>query len=335
MSRLAIACALLASSVSLCSRADDTTGTLLSAQHATRALLLSGFTRARARVRLVAEAAGRVDAVALNIGDRVPEDGHFASIDDTFINLELKELDVEQERLRTQIEYDRRDVTRYTQLASKKNASASKLDALEQALRDNRHQQRLLDVKRQTLDERRLRTEVRAPSGWRIIERRIEPYQWVSVGEEVGAAADFSTLIVPFALTPQQHQALVASADDLHLALPDLQRSVTAEIYRVNPGFDPSTRKIAVDLAIKDDLKPNRGGLRVELELKLPERDGTVLLPPEAVELSYEEHWVTREDGQRLPVVVLGETLDQGRLLLRVTSPEISPGERFRKAVGD
>jgi RND family efflux transporter MFP subunit len=303
---------------------------IVTAEPAVRAVSLSGFTRARAALRLVAETPGRVEEVRYDIGDRIGEDGVFARLDDTFIRLELEEVKVQQQRLHTLIDFDAREVKRYRELARQNNASASQLDTLEQTLRNNTHELRVLEVKQRVLEERMTRTRVSAPTGWRVTGRSVEPGQWVKDGEVVGEAADFSKLLVPFALTPEQHAALAAGEDNLRLRLPDLGRSVTATLYRTNPGFDPATRKIAVDLALEGDIEPRRGGLRVELTLALPERTGAVMLPKAAVEQSYDEHWVTRADGQRVRVLVLGRTHGEGGERLRVASPDIAAGERFR-----
>ncbi len=303
---------------------------LVTAEPAVREIALTGFTRARAELPLVAETPGRVEEVTQDIGGTIGEDGTFARLDDTFIALELEEVKVQQERLHAQIDYDRREVTRYTKLARKNNASASQLDTLEQTLRDNRHELRVLEVKERILEERLVRTRIRAPAGWRVTGRDLEPGQWVKDGESVGQAADFSALIVPFALTPEQHAALTASSGGISLRLPDLQLDVAATIYRTNPGFDPATRKIAVDLQIQDQVEPRRGGLRAQLRLRLPERTGAVMLPHAAVQRSYEELWVTREDGERLRVMLLGSSTGADGERLRVASPDIKPGQRFQ-----
>jgi len=307
----------------------DASPTLVTAEPAVREVILTGFTRARARLPLVAETSGRVDAVARDIGEAIGEDGIFARLDDTFIGLELEEVTVEQERIRTQIAFDQREVKRYTELARRNNASASQLDSLEQTLRDNKKALRVLEVKQKVLQERLVRTRIRAPIDWLVTGRNIEVGQWVREGEKVGDVADFSVLLVPFALTPEQYAALTASDDDIRLRLPDLGQKVAASIYRTNPGFDPDTRKIAVDLEIRSQVSPHRGGLRAQLRLRLPERTGAVLLPAEAVDRSYEEHWVTREDGERVRVMLLGRAAGPDGERLRVASPDIEPGQRF------
>lgn len=300
---------------------------LVTAEPAVREIGLTGFTRARAELPLVAETPGRIEEVFHQVGEAIGPDGVFARIDDTFLRLEQREVEIEQDRLREQIAYDEREVRRYRELARQNNASQSQVDALEQALRNNRHALRALEVKRETLAERIERTRVRAPPGWLVTARRVEPGQWVKDGDSVGSAADFTTLLVPFALTPEQHAALPAGGQ-IELTLPDLGRAVAAEVYRVNPGFDPDTRKIAVELALTGEVGLRRGGLRTLLPLPLPERSGAVVLPAAALEESYEEHWLTREDGRRVQVTFLGTSADGKRV--RVTSPAVRPGDRFR-----
>lgn len=328
---LALLAAVLAPPLTM---ADPSPG-LVTAEPAVREVTLTGFTRARAQLPLVAETAGRVEEAFFDIGDAIGEEGVFVRLDATFITLELDEVKVQRERIQAQIDYDQREVKRYTKLARQNNASASQLDTLEQTLRNNRHELRALEVQQRVLEERLTRTRTRAPAGWQVTARKVEPGQWVKAGEVVGEVADFSTLLVPFALTPEQHAALLARNGELQVRLPDLQQEVAAGIYRTNPGFDPTTRKIALDLEIRDQIEPRRGGLRAQLRLDLPERTGAVTLPAAAVEHSYEEFWVTREDGERLRVMFLGRGSGEDSTRMRVASPEIEPGEHFRLAGED
>jgi RND family efflux transporter MFP subunit len=307
-------------------------GGIVAALPAVHDVELTGFTRARAGLPLVAESEGRVQAVAADIGEAIGAGGTFARIDGVFIRLELDEVQVRQDQLRSQIAFDEREVKRYRRLAEQNNAAASQLDNLEQTLRNNRHALSQLEVQQRVLEERLRRTRIAAPPGWRVTARAIEPGQWVAAGERIGEVADFGTLVVPFALTPEQHAVLGALAADgaLRLRLLDLDTEVPASVYRDNPGFDPQTRKLSVDLRLDAPVAPARGGLRALLALPMPDRSGAVLLPEAALRRSYEEYWVEPVKGDPVRVLLLGREEQADGTWLRVSSPQLAPGDRVR-----
>jgi RND family efflux transporter MFP subunit len=315
--------------------ADMSAPALVTALPAMREIALVGYTRALAEVPLVAETDGRVQALFADVGDRIDESGRFAQLDTTFLQLDLEEIGVQEERLRSQVEFDQREAARFRELVRQNSASASQLDALEQSLRDNNHALRALDVKRRMLQERLARAGIKAPVGWSVTARRVELGQWIRGGETVGRAADFSTLLVPFAVTPEQFAALEQARHGLTLEVLDqplsatADRSVAARIHRVNPGFDPETRKIAVELALTEAVEPARGGLRVRMRVRMPEATGAVSLPSTAVGSSYEESWVIRDDGERVSALPLGPDA-RDPSLVRVTAPGLKPGDRVR-----
>lgn len=296
----------------------------VTAEAAARPVVLTGFTRARAAMDLVAEEAGRVTRVSADVGDAIGADGEFARVDATFIELDLEDNRARRARLASRIAYDAKEAARYRDLVRRETAAQATLDGLEQTLDSDRHELAALEVARRVLEERLARTRVPAPKGWLVMARDVEPGQWVAAGQVLGRAGDFSTLLAPFALTPEQYEILRSMGPSIPVMLMDRGRAARAAVYRVEPGFDPETRKIKVELALPGggDL---RGGLRVRLELPMPAQPGTVLLPAGAVVERYEENWVTREGGERVRVVVLGE--DGG--LLRVSGQGLRPGDAF------
>ena len=308
----------------------------VTAEPALRPVTLTGFTRARASLPLISEVSGRVQDVTCDIGDTIDPAGVFARIDDTFLRLELEQVKLKQDRLRAQIAFDEREVQRYDRLARESNAAAAQLDALKQTLGDNRNALLELAVEERIIRERLTRTTVPAPSGWRLTERNVEPGQWINAGEPLGKAANFKTLIVPYALTPEQHDVLLTSLRQrpgIRLWLSDLEQWVDASLRWTNPAFDPATRKVAIELEIASPLEPARGGLRAQLTLEVPELSGAVLLPESAVRRSYEEHWVYPVNGAPIQVLVLGRVAHDDGDRLRVVGPNIAPGDRFLAAV--
>lgn len=300
---------------------------IVSALPAGRDVTLTAFTRARASMDLTAENPGRVLAVAGEVGQAIGRDGVFARLDPTLTVLELEKNRVEQARLASAAAYLDKEAGRYRTLVAGNVADQASLDKLEQDLDAARRQLAALKVEEKRLAEVIARHVVRAPAGWRIVRRDVEPGQWVAAGQVLGRAGDFARLLAPLALAPEELAALRRVGKDLRVSLPDLGLDVPAEVYRVSPAFDPDTRKTALDLALRGDLPELRGGLRVLLRLTVPDAAGAVLLPEAALRRRYDEYFLLREGGERVPVVLLERTAD-GRV--RVANHTLKPGDRFQ-----
>jgi RND family efflux transporter MFP subunit len=307
-------------------QAPPPSGRVVTAQPSIRLLTFSGFTRARAKLRLVSEVAGRCQKVFYDVGDTIGKKGVFAVLDDTFIRLDLETNQVEQKRLASRVAYLTKDTERYRKLVKRGSEAPSRLDRQEDQLAQAALQLAALKTQAKILRERLVRYVIKAPPGWRVIERQVEPGQWVGVGGQVALLGDFRTLLVPLALSPDEYSQLRGLKGGIKVFLPHLDLSVPAKLERLSPAFDPATRKIAVELELGPGLSEKRGGLRVELELKAPDPSGAVLLPAGAVTERYQEHWVTRQDGRQVRVVFLGPGPGG---TVRVSSPQVKPGQRF------
>jgi membrane fusion protein (multidrug efflux system) len=299
------------------------------ARPAVREVTLFGFTRARARMALVAETEGRVLRVAADIGEPIPEDGVLACLDRTFLELDLAANGVEQKRLESDLAYFRKEVERYRDLVRRNTAAQSELDRLQRELSGSRQSLAGARVAEQRLQERLARTCIPAPPGWRVTARDVEPGQWVAVGQRVAEVGDFRTLLIPYALSPRELASLRAGADALSVYLTELDRQVPARIERLSPAFDPETRKVQVDLAVDRGLPEHRGGLRAALTVTLAEDGGAVMVPAAALTERYEQYFLTREGGEEVAVVRLGDGSGPFPDTVRVVSPEVAPGQRF------
>lgn len=290
----------------------------------------SGFTRARTRLVMSAEAAGRVASVNGDVGDLIGEERPFACLDQTFIDLELKANRAEQDAMQVDRVFYDKEVTRIRRLVSQNSSSQSQLDAAQRNLDKTRVQLESLQIAAQTLGERKQRQCIRPPAGWRVVRRHVEPGQWVNSGEPVVEVGDYRSLRVPFALDLAGYEALLRQQDHLKVRLPQQEREVAARLLRVSPAFDETSRKIGVELEVADGVEKPRGGLRVELALEVPLRTGAVLVPEAALAQRYEQYWLTRPDGTEVKVVYLGRTDGEQSDWVQVVSPDVHAGDRFR-----
>ncbi|MBU4573783.1 MAG: hypothetical protein KUA39_15330, partial [Desulfarculus sp.] len=135
---------------------------------ATRPLVFSGFTRARAKLRLVSEVAGRCQKVNYDVGGTIGPAGVFAVLDDTFTRLDLKSNQVEQKRLVSRVAYLDKDAQRYRNLVKRGSEAPSKLDRLDEELTQASLQLEALKTQAAILSERLSRHVIKAPPGWRV-----------------------------------------------------------------------------------------------------------------------------------------------------------------------
>ncbi|MDH3760316.1 MAG: efflux RND transporter periplasmic adaptor subunit [Gammaproteobacteria bacterium] len=303
---------------------------LATAEAATQLQKFTGYTRARTVLILSAEESGRVQQLFADVGDAIPAGGRFACLDDSFLKLEQRANETEQARARVDIEYFRKQVRRYSSLVAGNSSAQIQLDEFERNLQSAIQQLEGLKIQSSVLAERGQRHCIPAPTGWLVMDRQVETGQWVTRGQQVARVGDFSRLLIPFALSSAEYQAL-QRVEALRVRLADSRIELPARIARVSPAFDEVSRKIPVELEIGDGLQAQRGGLRVQLSLRLPLASGAVVLPRAALSERYEQYWLKREDGSEVKVIYLGR--DEAERV-RVISPEVLPGQRFQLPEG-
>ncbi len=330
--RLFLLCCLAWLSLSSISYAADSTA-LFTAAPAMQNIQLTGFTRAKTELNLVSELSGRCLTVKADVGDTISAQGVFACLDPTFIRLDIEANQVEQNRLQTDITFYQKEVGRLQKLVRNTAVAQADLDQKQNLLDSTRYQLKALQVASRRLNEQLNRLCLKAPPRWQVIQRSIEPEQWINVGQTVAQVGDFSELYVPFALSSHEYLAL-QKMPTLQVTLPDFGLTVPAKIARISPSFDPETRKINLELSISEAVPVMRGGWRVQLNLQLADDNGVVLVPETALRERYEEWFLLTPEGEQRQVVKLGLGREAGQV--RVQGKNVTAGEQFRvSAIGD
>jgi hypothetical protein len=302
---------------------------LFVAQTAVLETELIGFTRSRHIMDLISKESAFCQKVYADIGDVLGEEGVFVRLETIFIDLQIEKNKIMQELLTTRINYLKKEHQRYRNLLRTKNIDESSLDRVEKDFNEARQELKLHQTEEINLKERLKDHTIKAKPGWYITAREVEPGEWIRAGQKIGQAADYSTLLIPFSLSPEELRALKSKAETISLFFPDFSEQgarVNASIEKISPRFDPETRKTKVDLEVNSaKLKP-RGGLRAVLSLVLTDPSGAVMVPESALISSYGEYKIVRETGEIVSVLLLGKGT-QGNF--RVKSSKVQPGDRF------
>lgn len=294
---------------------------------AMRQVTITGFTRARAKMPLAAEESGKVKQIYAEIGQPIPAQGNFACLDDTFVQIDIKSAQNEISQNGIDINYHKKEEARHQKLTKNRTVALNVLDGISRDLGKSRRAYSAAVIRKQRLQERKLRHCIAAPAGWLVIDRSIEPKQWVNKGDIVAHVGDYSRLKVPITLSAHELAALKSGQDSLELLLTDYNIKVQAEIERISPAFDEKTRKTQVDLLLKENLPEFHGGMRVEVFLKAPQASTSYTISKQALEERFEEYWVERKDGKRIRVKLLS---DQAGGKVKIKSSEIKPGDQFK-----
>ncbi|KAF1075202.1 efflux RND transporter periplasmic adaptor subunit [Halodesulfovibrio sp. MK-HDV] len=296
------------------------------AKAAKRHVHMTGFTRPRTVMTISSEENARCLAVYADIGDAIKRDGLFARLDPTFIELDIRRNLDKQQANNSTVNFYSKEADRYQTLIEKEYAAQTTYDALERDLDFAREDSEALKIEELILREHKKRHFILAPAGWRVIERYLEPGELARKGDVLAKVGNFNVLIVPLALTPSELITL-KKMDDITIDLPELNGKVPARIENISPDFDPDMRKIQVDLAIDEFPIEKRGGVRAELYIPMDEAEGAVIVPDSALVQGYEEAFLVRENGEEVPVIIMGKG-DEPKTK-RVRSKDISAGERF------
>ncbi len=278
-----------------------------------RQISFTGFTRPIKELTVAAEIDGKYTSVVVDVGDRVEAAGVVAQIDSTFVELDITKNRIDQKRTERQLALERKTLARFENLINQKSTAQATYDeavlraeVLELTLRSLKNEE-------QRLRERLARHTLYGPVGWQVIERFIEPGEFIRQGEPVLKLGDFNSLVIPFLFTFEELR-LLREMDALQLYIPDLERWVDAVIYRIAPDFDQTKRKIAVDLMIERNVVQTtanlRGGLRTRLMLKGKTEENSYRVPYSALISRYEAHWLLTPEGEQRKVILLGRSED-------------------------
>jgi RND family efflux transporter MFP subunit len=280
-----------------------------------RQISFTGFTRPVKELSIAAEISGKYTAVLVDVGDSVGDGGVVAEIDATFVRLDLEKNKIAQKQTELQLALANKTLARFKNLINKNSTAQATYDetvlnaeVLELTLK-------ILKNEQERLTEQLERHTLRAPVGWRVTQRLVEPGEYVRQGEPILRLGNFQTLIIPFLFTYEE-LSLLQRMERLTLYLPDIDGEIEAEIYRVAPDFDENRRKISVDLMVtKEAMDSNavlRGGLRTQLRIKGKTEQNSFTIPSTALISRYDAHWLLSPEGKQQKVILLG-TIEDGR----------------------
>lgn len=306
---------------------------------------LTAYTEPIRSLDLGAEMAGRISAIAVDVGQRIGGETAVIRLDPVLADLAVEQaeaavdaaqarietLNSDRERLRLEAEFAEREYARVSALAAEDRASIQVRDA--RALDRDRAKVQLAgsdaavrsaeatlaEAKAHLAEatERRKRHDISAPQGWVVTERLREVGALVNPGEAILRLADVSDLVLAFRLDEAEVAALRASeaADDLSVRFNGRPEPVAARLRRIDVTFDPVSRKRLVEVVVAGTAAPEAsGGLAAVLHLAVADGTGALTVPADCVTWRLERAVLRGTDGTEYVVVPLRRT-DSGIII--------------------
>jgi membrane fusion protein (multidrug efflux system) len=204
------------------------------------------------------------------------ESGTMAKKGDVLLRLDASSEEAQMKSAEAEAELARADVDRARELAGRNVVSKAELDAAESKAKQ----------KEATVGNMRAmitKKEVRAPFDGQLGIRQVNLGQMITAGQQVVSLQSLDPVFVDFAL-PQQDVPKLTQGLDVHVrtdALPG--REFSGKLTAVNSAIDPVTRNVGVQATLENHDNALRPGMFVKIEVILPEKNSTLVVPGSAV----------------------------------------------------
>jgi len=116
------------------------------------------------------------------LGDALGPDGLFCRLDDVFVQLDIETNRIALLQAERQLKFDESELARYRKLVKKKFTSRTQLDELELRRDQDMLEIQALKTKAAILKERLARHTITGPPGLLVVQRSVEPGEWVTPG---------------------------------------------------------------------------------------------------------------------------------------------------------
>jgi membrane fusion protein (multidrug efflux system) len=204
------------------------------------------------------------------------ENGGVAKKGDVLIRLETSSEGAQLHTAEADLELARANLQRTRDLAARKVVSKSELDAAESAVGQK---QGAVDNMRSMVGKK----EVHAPFDGQLGIRQVNVGQMINAGQQVVALTALDPVYVDFAL-PQQELAKLAVGFEVRVHTDAVSgREFKGKLTAINSMVDAVTRNVTLQATLENPDHTLRPGMFAKVEVVLPEKHKTLVIPGSAV----------------------------------------------------
>lgn len=258
----------------------------------------AGEIRSEQMTELSAEVSGRLETLAVDVGDTVSAGDLLAEIDDTSLRQNVRQLQANaavarasREEANVNLENMQSELDRKKPLVDRDIVSEREIEQLENSVRSAEQQMAVADAQIEETEARLAtaredlrNTELRAPFDGKIGMRYVDRGTFVGPEQPLFQLVDDSELYLTVQV-PERHAANVDMETPATIRIGALgQMEVEGQIRRIAPVVDSSTRSLRVDVEIQQQedvvLRP---GMFARVRLRLGHSDDALTINNQAL----------------------------------------------------
>jgi membrane fusion protein (multidrug efflux system) len=204
------------------------------------------------------------------------ENGAVAKKGDVLMRLDASSEEAQLKSSEAELELARSDLSRARDLASRNVVSKAELDSAESKFKQK---EGVVNNMRSMIAKK----EVLAPFDGELGIRQVNVGQMITAGQQVVSLQALDPLYVDFAL-PQQHLPKLSPGLEVRVHTDVVEgRDFPGKLTALNSSVDPITRNVTLQATIENKDHALRPGMFAKIDVLLPEKQKTLIVPGTAV----------------------------------------------------
>jgi RND family efflux transporter MFP subunit len=272
-------------------------------------ITLVGSTEAIARSTVAAEVSGLVEDFPVGEGDFIKKGELLARLRSTDLALRLKAAEAAKEKVRSNLLFAEKELSRYTKLKGTDSIAESRYDeALDQ------HQSLKQELFRTEAEIELLKDDIRkkrvvAPFAGFIAEEHTQVGEWMDVGGPVVTLVDLGHIRVTVDV-PERYAVQLSRKSPVRVVVASISNEpFTGEISAILPEGDLNARTFPVRVELLNPKFEIRSGMEATATFNLGAKRNALLVPKDAIVTAGTNRMVFVVSGnaaQPVPVRVIG-----------------------------
>jgi membrane fusion protein, multidrug efflux system len=293
------------------------------------------------------EIAGTITDVPFEEGQQVSEGELLFVLRDEKLRQELQAQQAELQSARSSLEQARQTFERFSTLFEAGLISAEEHDQTRTDMETARAEVQRLSAQVALSEERLEDTRIRAPMDGAISESRVDPGDYVSVGEELAVLYTATALQVGFSV-PEQGMGRVRPGQSVVVTVPAIpERRFNGQVIFVSPVVDVRTRTLHVKATVEDESGTLKPGAFAGVSVTVDVRSRRPAVPESALVAAREAYFIYLVDQdsiarsreiaiglRRTGYVEIDQGIDIGDLVVSSGQMRLSDGDAVEVVAG-